>query len=100
MPKVFDAPLQLGNIPLINLLNEFRIWNNWIRSDQFTSGGRLCDPRGRHRLQSIRFDRSATYAVRGSLASTSFRARRPVQRTDGSRVICAFGRCRIPFQIG
>lgn len=37
MPKVFDAPLQLGNIPLINLLNEFRIWNNWIRSDQFTN---------------------------------------------------------------
>lgn len=34
MAKDFATALQLGNIPLINLRQEFSIWNRWIRSGE------------------------------------------------------------------
>ncbi len=37
MPKDFATALKLGNIPLINLRNEFKIWNQWIRSGELAA---------------------------------------------------------------
>jgi hypothetical protein len=37
MPKDFATALKLGNIPLINLRNEFNIWNRWIRSGEIAT---------------------------------------------------------------
>jgi hypothetical protein len=37
MAKDFATALQLGNIPLINLRQEFSIWNRWIRSGQLAT---------------------------------------------------------------
>src|SRR5262245_14561992 len=36
MAKDFVTALKLGNIPLINLRNEFVLWDRWIRSGQLT----------------------------------------------------------------
>ncbi len=45
MPKDFATALGLGNIPLLNLRQEFAIWNRWIRSgklaEQLTQKGEL-----------------------------------------------------------
>lgn len=38
LPKNFDAALKLGNIPIINLRNEFRMWNKWLRSREVRRG--------------------------------------------------------------
>jgi hypothetical protein len=47
MPKDFATALKLGNIPLINLRNEFKIWNRWIRS------GELAAHLAQHNLKPI-----------------------------------------------
>ena len=40
MTQAFGSGLPLSNIPIINLLREFQLWDKWIRSEQrqFASG--------------------------------------------------------------
>ena len=42
MTQAFGSGLPLSNIPIINLLREFQLWDKWIRSEQrqFASGHR------------------------------------------------------------